>query len=183
MLFGYLQSFVTASWMKIIPARSQTETTLTEYGDWVWDSFGPQEVLPPGVFSLQSRDLVRSSPWDRSTANERGREVFQGFSCLTGGPRVIWVCGWTRSDSDLTLNWVFPALPQKVLKEDGIHFIFRDINHGNHFLNVKGSMVLERSVCVGLWSCLFYYKYKTLTMTKSANSWDSWEMAKNHSFT
>lgn len=53
---------------------------------------------------LQSWDLVRSSPWDCSTANERGREVFQGYSCLTGGPCVMCgFCGCTGSDTGLTL--------------------------------------------------------------------------------
>lgn len=55
--------------------------------------------------------LVRSSPWVCSTTNENESKVFQGYSCLCGGPCVMcMLCGWTHSDSGLTLNWVFSTL-------------------------------------------------------------------------
>lgn len=94
---------------------------------------------------------MRSSLGGCSTANERGREVFQGYSCLTGGPRVI--CGSVVALAviqDVPWTEFFQLRPHKLMNEDGTHCIFRGTHHGSNLFNVKGSLTLEKVYLCGL---------------------------------
>lgn len=98
MLFGSRTLFFVATfWINMISAQSQTDLIWPK----MWTGCG---TLPPGEVSLQSRDLVRSSPWDCSAANERGRKVFQGCSHASLEVLVSSVALWLHS------HWFRPYL-------------------------------------------------------------------------